>query len=132
MSSCFATTFKSSERPLSRVGGVCPVSAVGVSCAIAAPAERSAAAKGGIMETRTVSGRIGCVIEFLALKARRGEAAALGQVDKADFRREEERGNERERRIEREPGPSRPLRAAAEQGRAKGPGRHGPKRHCDG
>ena len=54
------------------------------------------------METRRVPALIGFVIEFLASKARHSDAAALGQVDKTDLKREEGPGNEREDRTEGE------------------------------
>ena len=82
----------------------------------------------GITETRRVSGRIGFVIEFLALKVRRSKAAALDQVDKVDFRREEERGNERGRRSEEGPKPFRPAEGAAARAWTSGPGRNRPVR----
>jgi hypothetical protein len=80
MSSCLATTLRSSDTPPSGlgvapvVGGVVCVTAgvgvsaagVGVSCAVAAPAVRSAAANDSIVDTHRVPARIGFVIEFLA------------------------------------------------------------------
>jgi hypothetical protein len=39
------------------------------------------------VETPRAPAGVGFVIEFLASKARRSDAAALGQVDKADLRR---------------------------------------------
>jgi len=90
MSSCLATTLRSSDTPPSGLG-IAPVvgagvsvtagvgvsaagvgaagvgaAGVGVSCAVAAPAVRSAAANDSIEETHRVPGRIGFVIEFLA------------------------------------------------------------------
>ena len=53
------------------------------------------------MEVHRVPTRIGFVIEFLASKVRRRGAAALGQVDKADLKREEVRGNGRGDRTRR-------------------------------
>jgi len=49
-----------------------------------------------------VPARIGFVIEFLASMARRSDAAALGQVDGADLKREEVRGNGKVGRRRRE------------------------------
>ena len=69
------------------------------------------------METHRVPGRIGFVIEFLASKARRSDAAALGQMEKTDLKREEVRGNERGRRSEEGPKPSRPPGGAADRAR---------------
>jgi hypothetical protein len=51
------------------------------------------------------------------LKVRRNDAAALGQVDKIDLKREEVRGNERGGRTEWEPKPSRLPASAPAQGR---------------
>jgi hypothetical protein len=55
--------------------------------------------------TQRVPTHIAFVIEFLASMARRGDAAALGQVDGADLKREEVRGNGKvgRRRRERRP-----------------------------
>jgi len=80
MSSCLATTLRSSDTPPSGlgvapvVGGVVSVTAgvrvstggVVVYFAVAAPAVRSAAANDSIVETHRVPVRIGFVIEFLA------------------------------------------------------------------
>jgi hypothetical protein len=135
MSSCLAMTFMSSDTAPSGLG-VTPVVGVGVSvaagvgvsaagagvsCAVAAPAVRSAAANDRIVETRCVPARIGFVIEFLALKSRRSGAAALGQVDETGLKREEGPGNERGRRTEPEPKPSRSPGDAAAQDRAPVP-----------
>jgi len=45
------------------------------------------------VETHRVPARIGFVIEFLASMARRSDAAALDQMDGANLKREEVRGN---------------------------------------
>jgi hypothetical protein len=60
------------------------------------------------VETHRIPARIGFVIELLALKARHSGAAALGQVDEIDLKREEGPGNGKEERPRQERGPPRP------------------------
>src|SRR6266481_5106 len=123
MSSCLAITSRSSATPP-------PVGAV--SCAVAAPAASRTAATGVIAETHRVPARIGFVIVFLASKARRSDAAALGQVDEADLKREEVRGNGREDRAPRERRPRRTLMCPASHERGGAPQQSQWGRRCDG
>ena len=123
MSSCLAITSRSNDTPP-------PVGEV--SCAVAAPAARSRAAAGRIEGTPRVPSRTGFVIEFLASKARHSDAAALGQVDKVDLKREEGRGSGREDRARRERRPPRALSGASPRERSGAPRRSRRERRCDG
>jgi len=60
------------------------------------------------------------------LKSRRSGAAAFGQVDETDLKREEGRGNEKGRKSEQEPKLSRPRQGAAAQDRTPAPRRNRP------
>src|SRR6059058_2228048 len=122
MSSCLAITLRSSATPPSGGEG---------SCAEAIPAVSSTAATGRIVETRRVPTRIRFIIEFLASKAHRGDAAALGQVDKADLNREEVRANGREDMARRQRRPCRARMRAAPDGGAGVPQQSRPERRCD-
>src|SRR5215472_10088606 len=103
MSSCLATTSMSSDTAPS--GG-------GASWAVAVPVVSCAAAKHSIVRARCARAHIGFVINVLASKVRRSGAAALGQVDETDLKREEVRGSGREDKRQQAGAPLRSLPVA--------------------
>src|SRR6266568_5841596 len=91
MSSCLATTSRSSETPPSRGGG---------SCAVAAPAAKNVVRrKERNVGTRPVPAQAALVIGFLfLLGARRSGAPPIGQVGRGDLKP----GGARERKRRKE------------------------------